>query len=130
MVGNLFVRCSVALFTRASERIKSKSMLSYELLSPTKEYRTFYEHRADSYAPDLRIGRKKSTSTKDKLLRERYPQRDSSAHQIFTNLHHNCGSLVTRTPSMEQNVLNTVLRNPSTSVRAVVAVIGGSLVVL
>ncbi|GFV52451.1 hypothetical protein TNCV_2771981 [Trichonephila clavipes] len=50
---------------------------------------------------------------------------------MFTNLHENLGedgsfrgnrgSRVTRTPSMEQNVLDTVRRNPGTSVHAVTA---------
>lgn len=75
-----------------------------------------------------------------RLYRERYPQRDAPDRRMFSNLHHNLceyGSLrgnrhsegrprVTRTPRMEQNVLDTVRRNPSASVRAVATAVGES----
>ena len=75
-----------------------------------------------------------------RLYRKRYPQRDAPDRRMFSSLHLNLceyGSLRgnrhsdgrprgTRTPSMEQTVLDTVRRNPSASVRAVATAVGES----
>ena len=75
-----------------------------------------------------------------RLYRERYPQRNALDHWMFSNLHHNLceyGSLrgnkyseggprVNLTPRMEENVLDTIRRNPSASVRAVATDFEGS----
>ncbi|GFV93719.1 hypothetical protein TNCV_366201 [Trichonephila clavipes] len=44
----------------------------------------------------------------------------------YENRHTESGPRVTRTPSMEQNVLDTVLRNSSTSIRLIAAAVGGT----
>jgi hypothetical protein len=75
--------------------------------------------------------------TVQQLYRERLPQRDVPDHRVFSNVHHtycDYGSLrdskktagrprVTGMPSMEQNMLDAVEKNPSTSVRAIVAAV-------
>lgn len=75
-----------------------------------------------------------------RLYCERFPQRVAPDRRIFANLHYNLsnyGSLrgdrsnvgrprLSRTPSMEQNVLDIVGSNPSTSVRNIAAAIRGS----
>ncbi|GFW25741.1 hypothetical protein TNCV_1310021 [Trichonephila clavipes] len=104
------------------------------------EYESFYEHRTRRYAPDLRIGRRKCTNSRNIESQKVSLQRNSPNHCMLTNLHHNLceyGSLrrsrqsvgrprVTRTASMEQNVLDTVRRNLSTSVRDVIAAVEGT----
>ncbi|GFW32512.1 hypothetical protein TNCV_676701 [Trichonephila clavipes] len=76
----------------------------------------------------------------ERLYRERYPQIDGPDRWMYSNLNHNLceyGSLrghrhneevprVTRTPSMEHNILDIVQRNQSNSVRVVAAAAGGS----
>ncbi|GFV69398.1 hypothetical protein TNCV_2778131 [Trichonephila clavipes] len=43
---------------------------SFELASPAEWYGTFYEHRADKYASDLRIDRQKCTSNRQIVLQK------------------------------------------------------------
>ena len=116
---------------------KSALLHSFELPSPVVEYDTFYEYRADRYAPNLFIGRRKCTSTK-RLHLERYSQKDAPDHRIFTNLYHNLceygklqsyehsegGLQVTQNPSFEYNMFNTVRKNPTTDVRDFVVSVG------
>ncbi|GFW67474.1 hypothetical protein TNCV_3391451 [Trichonephila clavipes] len=60
----IFVRRLVALFTRVLEETEMHYRSHFELSSPAQVYRTFYEHRASRYAPDLGIGRRKCTSSR------------------------------------------------------------------
>ncbi|GFT86787.1 hypothetical protein TNCV_4163671, partial [Trichonephila clavipes] len=66
-VGNFFVRRQVELFTRTFQ----ETDLHYvSHLSCHRSYGTFYESRAGRYAPDLRIGRRKCTSSRKIVSRE------------------------------------------------------------
>ncbi|GFX13192.1 hypothetical protein TNCV_2989561 [Trichonephila clavipes] len=85
----------------------------------------FYECLAGRYAPDLRIGRRKCTSRENiasgKVSSERcigpnFYKNWCEYGSLSGNMHCKGGPRLTRTSSLDLNVLDTIRRNPSTSV--------------
>ncbi|GFW72541.1 DUF4817 domain-containing protein [Trichonephila clavipes] len=121
MVGNVFVRRKVTLFTR---ELKETDLHYLTFLSSHQPQRSMKRLTNTELANmhlihGLSEGNARAA---ERLYRERYPQRDVPDRRMFTNLHpYFCekeslrdnrhtegGPRVTRSASMEQNELDTV----------------------
>ncbi|GFX15650.1 hypothetical protein TNCV_2131361 [Trichonephila clavipes] len=92
---------------------------SFELSLPAEEYGTFYKHQAGRYASDLRIGRRKCSSSR-KLYCERKPQRGTRNWKPKLS-----GWTTSNSNKLRKNGFDVIRRNLSTSMQVVALPVGG-----
>ncbi|GFX54394.1 hypothetical protein TNCV_3824931 [Trichonephila clavipes] len=74
MIGNVFVRHSVEMFTRTLEEadLEAKDCIATVICAvmPSQKYGMFYEYRSRRYAPDLWIFRREYMSSRKIVSRK------------------------------------------------------------
>ncbi|GFV92045.1 hypothetical protein TNCV_1894811 [Trichonephila clavipes] len=88
MVGNVFAQHYLELFTRSLEETDRHYYIHLSCRRPERSMEQFYEQLAAIYAPDLRIDRRKCSSSR-KVASRKVPQKYTPIHPMFANPHHN-----------------------------------------